>query len=1433
MKQVMKKLCVLLTLMTLSVGAWADDYYLSTDTWFSNDASKTQNVLKINLCKEGGGALQSAIDVITADGWTLNDHSLSDFKEVYIDLGSTNGTPIDAYAMNDADIAALSNLNFETIDLQNAYYKKDGEKSAFTFTNSHVQNLILPDNWTKEEVNTCAKSVGTSLGAAISQCPIDDSSATVYAYVCKPGTLVNTTDHVWFDNKANSKIGNLNMYNQSFNKVKNLSVSGYGSARDFSGVHGGLEYDANGHFIFDKAADETSDNRHAAVGGGTRTLIGGPEKLPGAWYGASLVTLDLENLIIEDEFNDDLNLSYGGLLGAETKRVIIPTYSGFHTLPADFLNVNGNQVRQICIPGNITTIRTRAFMNTPLYHVWTTVGDDPVVTHEGEDVTKYDNGIWMKEQREEYAAMDANEKVMPEGVYGYQDLSLTTTDYWYGTYTLPAGLELIESRAFANTQTFIKDVYCLSIKAPECHVDAFSTGGYIANNSMNGEPVDGIITRDAYAKDVIAGTWITMLHYPRESTTPDIQRYTDVTRDYSIATGLRDGKGATIYFPTQDEFNRAYLQGSTGYLWNAWDPTRDSNNSIDYLGINTLEQYNQGLQQKANDGYLNNDAEGIDKTDRSFYDVTVNNNLDQPVGLKPYYETIWEGKQLYPQVETEGTGTYRWTEDLDVNGNRQYEVDNDTPGDYIKVGTYSLATGTLNPSTTYYVRDYVGTGEYETTNTPNGSETYYSDAAGTTPVTPRVGAGFYYECGTQNVYSDAVYAPVDGVDTYYTKNGDEYTQANIQFWNTMYYNPQEDTRTSYISTQKIVSGFDTYYTSESGETIAEPTFVNNLWGNAITIYYKDGDTYFPTTSFKTGVTQYFVKYSWSGPEQYEDQTSNLQFTSTVYYPQTKTGVFFESTNYWLPEYPNPSDYYTSEDLNQKVTSFGGHNIQGTYYYAVGTAPKYCSAEGEDYDETVTYYTDNTGTTEATSITFDQAYYYEKSTYAYRAATDADADKKHYSLTESYAAKETVLNEPDEYRADEDLYSVKMKQVEIQSVTKSYDYRGWHQFVLTGYAANSTVPMVPYRSYISDNDWWTICLPFDLTRAEMIKFFGTEGGARLPYLSKLTYVVRDVENKDITLNFSKNLLEYKEELVGDSELHGKVSDTAGGVQDDDIVLHKGVPYLIRPFLTADAEGSIKRQFDIQSTNTEGDLYDRIKTSQELSGSDLNEIIYNGEYTVPAYVINNTSSLETVNTSDAVTFTMGDNTVFEYDNKEAKITYNGEEVDAQISSDYCYTFVGSFFLSLMPKYSYFLGWDSKKGKAAFWYNAVPNTTEWTWNNETGIILPNFVTAEQEIKITAATNLNNPARWVINLKNGDDFPKTTSVKNHVTAMDFGGSAKLFDSEATVIIKVDNDVIDPSSIHFNNKGVYSLSGQYMGNSVDGLQKGIYIVNGKKMVIK
>jgi len=45
--------------------------------------------------------------------------------------------------------------------------------------------------------------------------------------------------------------------------------------------------------------------------------------------------------------------------------------------------------------------------------------------------------------------------------------------------------------------------------------------------------------------------------------------------------------------------------------------------------------------------------------------------------------------------------------------------------------------------------------------------------------------------------------------------------------------------------------------------------------------------------------------------------------------------------------------------------------------------------------------------------------------------------------------------------------------------------------------------------------------------------------------------------------------------------------------------------------------------------------------------------------------------------------------------------------------------------------------------------------------------------------------------------------------------------------------DVVNFAGKKSTNDRVYNLSGQYVGNSLNGLHKGIYIVNGKKIVIK
>lgn len=59
---------------------------------------------------------------------------------------------------------------------------------------------------------------------------------------------------------------------------------------------------------------------------------------------------------------------------------------------------------------------------------------------------------------------------------------------------------------------------------------------------------------------------------------------------------------------------------------------------------------------------------------------------------------------------------------------------------------------------------------------------------------------------------------------------------------------------------------------------------------------------------------------------------------------------------------------------------------------------------------------------------------------------------------------------------------------------------------------------------------------------------------------------------------------------------------------------------------------------------------------------------------------------------------------------------------------------------------------------------------------------------------------------------------------------------TSVSISIVYDNDASGISSIVIEdtaNSNVYSVSGQYLGNSIDNLPKGLYIVNGKKIVIK
>ena len=1233
----------------VSIGTWAQqNYQIETNhTW--RQATTNQKVAKIYL--HNSGCLTEALAALNAMNY--------DYQVLYIS-GAGDGVDYGHEDLTDADLSALSTITCETIDLQNM-----NTENPFVFSNSHVKNVILPDGWDKNAVKAAGEAFAagnSGFGSCLSQngngITYKDESgnsqtgASIVAYVSKGNTLYNAMIHTYFDSKENKKLRDedggkgVSQYNEEFPRVKSLTLLGYPSASDFSTTG---DWDANGHFVpnYEPFEFSTSPNARLDENGEVKadraSYVDGTAERGGLWGCKGLIVLDLRDAIITEEHYNDLTLTWTGVITKETQQVWIPTTSQLKTIPADFLSGDGySGIREICIPANIENIRTRAFASPThnLVHVWTTGTNDDII---------YDNGAWITDGTKDKTPENDVRHFGMSAIDEYDGVNNVT----YGTYTFSENIKLIESNAFA-TGYRVKDVYCLGVTAPECHVDAFTSVMYNGNNTYDPSAItEGIIDREAYTNNKSDRMYMTMLHYPRECGTPDIQRYTDPTREYCIATGMRDGRGNNIYFPNQSEFTFAYGQGTTGYLWNAWDDTRTDYGDLELKNSQgILTAHTTDAQTKANTAWQTNTKSG--KNDRSFYDVTLdgmnNSTLTAPSGLEPYYNTFWEGQYLYPQPATvlvtdeDGNPVYKTVEVRDENGKLVYD---EVPG-----ATYEG----------YYVK-------YETEEyVKNENGQYYhpllSGAQWDTPK-PR------FNKGTKQVADP---------------NGD------------------------YIWTQTIGNQYN--YTKVS-EWLT--------WGH-------------------------------TEAELAEKRASGWTFRI--------------------------EEVYTADD-------------NGTYY--ISTEYKEYTEGAEDY---------------VTSVNPDR--FNKETVDAYRAATSED-------------------NGP--------FYTIRTTQVQEEAITKLNDYRGWHQFVLTAYATNRKTPLEPVRSFIKDCDWWTICVPYDLKYSDMVMFFGTEadknnGKAKIPYLSKLMYVIRDQKNGMITLMFSKNLMEYKETMTATDHVHGTINDTdASGkysdveIAQDPVILHAGVPYLIKPNMTKNADDEYDRQFDIFA-DKKADLYQRLKDAAELKGHAQMNLIYNGEYTVPAYVIGEGSE----KTVDEKKITNRDGSEFTY--KSGKIKYQGKETEYKISKDFTYTFVGTFYSSVMPQYCYFLGWDSKHNKAAFWYNRVEEKDAWNWNNETAIICPNFNTVKA---IDPASSLKDPARWI--LTSGvagskkdiecDDFPQAAGAKSYT--MDFGATNAFADDEEGVVTEINN----VKTTATEETSVYSVNGIYMGNSVNGLAKGMYIVNGKKYVVK
>lgn len=487
--------------------------------------------------------------------------------------------------LNADDIGFLENVKNDRLNLANATYPddKENEERLHQFRNDNIEYLAWPDFGTEpteplynDLFANCKnlKAVGQYVSA----------KTKLNVNTKKEGAVRYITEML------------SGLTNQNRN-IKYAKISGTLKAEDIFASGSNSKIDADGHAYFTPEVNEYAYSQTRTMGA---AQVDGETLSDGALNNVNLIALDLSDATFSHI--EDMTLSALNILGSTAKEVKIPTDKSVTELPADFLNFSGCTIDNICIPGNIKKIHARAFKATPLKYIWTT-GDDADV--------KYDNGA-------KYLLKD-------------NTLSDTYKDgatMKYGTFTFSPNLEFIGSYAFLSSIN-VHDVYMLGRKAPVCLVDAFSTVSYVANNSYT--EFNGTVNREAYKNTEYA--FMTVLHFPSTCTDAEAKLYTDITREYSIASDEMDDKGKTVYYPTQAEWNRSFVQGTTGYLWNAYCAVRNGlsgsaqcfyESSTSTTGINI--SYETGrLQSKyqtlSNECYEKNDYAG--KTECVFYNTAT------------------------------------------------------------------------------------------------------------------------------------------------------------------------------------------------------------------------------------------------------------------------------------------------------------------------------------------------------------------------------------------------------------------------------------------------------------------------------------------------------------------------------------------------------------------------------------------------------------------------------------------------------------------------------------------------------------------------------------------------------------------------------------------------------------------------------------------
>ena len=416
------------------------------------------------------------------------------------------------------------------------------------------------------------------------------------------------------------------------------------------------------------------------------------------------------------------------------------------------------------------------------------------------------------------------------------------------------------------------------------------------------------------------------------------------------------------------------------------------------------------------------------------------------------------------------------------------------------------------------------------------------------------------------------------------------------------------------------------------------------------------------------------------------------------------------------------------------------------------------------------------------------------------------------------------------------------------------YVGWHQFLL---ARSDYFYEHKDENYVQ-TPWYTFCVPYNMTKDELKRFLGGND-TQMPEVRTLVAAKRHTYKNYIDLIISQDLVSNNKDIkltpgVTNQSLNRTcmgyeyVDINTSKVTANDVYVKGGYPYFVRGWIPEkeyQANGFPRNlaTYVLAKANyrtSDLGLVTNVSTKEQTmyNGGSLNGYISTPlfNHTVNAIAVDKVVDESTGEVSYVENF---------YDDANRPITAPMQK------GIYNYNFVGNFDLTVedvvsgdysmdvlskyIPADTYYMtrfkkddgSWD------AILYRAI--TKKYAWNPYICIIshngvptLTSKVISEVNTYYAKYDNILKDYVWGADEFNTDNPGDSEDPNNAKYALYFEEDYP--DVDNSIVDGVRN--INSAETTVSDNKIYSISGQYQGTSTKGLKKGIYVVNGKKVII-